>query len=350
MEHVVRERNASNMRVLVIGGTTFIGPAVVRQLVNDGHEVALFNRGRTQVDLPEGVERIIGDRASIGEFREQFRSFRPDVALDMRAMSERDARQMVDAVSGIVSRVVAISSLDVFQAFGRLFGSEPGAPVDLPLTEASPLREKLFPYRGETPRADDDPHKWRDDYDKIKVERVVMGNPELPGTVLRLPMVYGPRDGQHRFRAFVRRMDDGRPAIPLAESYANWRSSWGYVDDIAAAIALATTDERAANRIYVLSETEHPTMAEIAHTLAAMIGWQGRIVIVPDSEMPPAMNVEQDLVADSSLIRDELDYGEVTPKEEALAQTIEWERQGGPPMDPSELDYASEDALLEKYG
>lgn len=338
------------MRVLIIGGTSFIGPAVVRRLVESGHEVTLFNRGQTVADLPDGVGRITGDRHSIADFRDQFRAFAPDVVLDMRPMTEREARLTVDAVRGIASRVVAISSMDVYQAFGRLIGTEPGPPVDLPITEDSPLREKLFPYRSGETRPEDDPDKWRDDYDKIMVERVVLGDPNLPGTMLRLPMVYGPRDRQHRFRAFVRRMDDGRPAIPLARSFAEWRSSWGYVDDIAAAIALAATDERAAGRIYLLSETEHPTMAEIARTLAAKIGWQGEIVSVPEDELPPSMNVEQHLVGDSSRIRAELGYSEVTLREEALESTIEWERNGDPPMSPGEVDYAAEDELLKKYG
>lgn len=338
------------MRVLVLGGTSFIGPSVVRQLVEAGHDVTLFNRGQSVAEVPVGVNRMTGNRADIGSFRDQFRELQPDVALDMYAMSREDARLANKALTGIASRMVAISSLDTFQAFGRLIGTEPGPPVDLPLTEDSPVREKRYPYRGGDPRADNDAQRWRDSYDKLDVEDVVLGNPEMPGTILRLPMVYGPRDRQHRFRSFVRRMDDGRPAIPLAESMAGWRSSWAFVDDIAAAAVLATTDERAAGRVYVLSETEHPTMAEIARTLAGMIGWQGEIITVPDDEMPPGMNTAQHLVSDSSRIRRELGYQEVTDRETALQQTIEWERTGGPEMDPSELDYDREDELIRTYG
>lgn len=337
------------VRVLILGGTSFIGPSVVRQLVDAGHDVTLFNRGQSAADLPEGVGRITGARADIGEYRNQFSALQPDVVLDMYAMSRNDAQLANDALTGIASRMVAISSLDTFQAFGRLIGTEPGPPADLPLTEESPAREKRYPYRGDDPRTDDDAQRWRDNYDKLDVEDVVLGNPEMPGTILRLPMVYGPRDRQHRFRSFVRRMDDGRPAIPLAESMANWRSSWAFVDDIAAAAALAATDDRAAGRTYVLSETEHPTMAEIARTLAGMIGWQGEIITVPDEEMPQGMNLEQDLVADSSHIRQQLGYSEVTSRDVALRQTIEWERTGGPEMNASELDYEREDELIRKY-
>lgn len=338
------------MRVLVVGGTSFIGPAVVQRLVNTGHEVTVFNRGQTPAELPDGVGRIIGTREAIGEARGQFQKLAPDVAIDMRPMSERDIQLVVDAVKGIVSRVVAISSMDVYRAFGRLTGSEPGPAVDLPLNEDSPLREKLFPYRSEDGLPPDDPNAWREEYDKILVERVVLGSPDLPGTILRLPMVYGPRDRQHRFRSFVKRMDDGRPAIPLAETYASWRSAWGFVDDIAAAIALAATDERAAGRIYTLSETGHPTMAEIAQLLADKIGWDGRIVIVPDEAQPPGMNTGQHLAGDSNRIRQELGYQEVTPPDEAWERTIAWERDGDPPVNPAEFDYDAEDELLRKFG
>lgn len=337
------------MKVLVIGGTSFIGPAVVQRLVDTGHDVTVFNRGQTPAELPEGVGRITGTREAIGEFRNQFEKLAPDVAIDMRPMTEREIRLVVDAVKGIVSRVVAISSMDVYQAFGRLIGTEPGPPVDLPLNEDSLVREKLFPYRSEDGLPSDDPNAWREDYDKLLVESVVLGDSDLPGTMLRLPMVYGPRDGQHRFRPFVKRMDDGRPAIPLAESYASWRSSWGFVDDIAAAIALAATDERAAGRLYTLSETEHPTMAEIAQMLADRIGWDGQIVTVPDEAQPPGLNTEQHLVGDSGRIRQELGYQEVTPRDEAWERTIAWEREGDPPANPAEFDYAAEDELLARH-
>lgn len=337
------------MKVLVIGGTSFIGPAVVRRLLDTGHEVTLFNRCQTPTDLPDGVGRIRGTREAIGDVRGQFRELGPDVVIDMWPMSERDIQLVVDAVKGIVSRVVAISSMDVYQAFGRLTGSEPGTPVALPLNEDSPLREKLFPYRSEDGLLADDPNAWREDYDKILVERVVLGDPDLPGTMLRLPMVYGPRDRQHRFRSFVKRMDDGRSAIPLAESYANWRSSWAFVDDVAAAIALAATHERAAGRIYTLSETAYPTMAEIARAIASRIGWDGQIVTVPDEAQPPGINTAQHLVGDSSRIRRELGFAEVTPPDEAWERTIAWEREGDPPVNPAEFEYEAEDELLARF-
>src|SRR5207245_5809173 len=131
------------------------------------------------------------------------------------AMTEADARSLGQTFTGIARRVVVASSVDVYRAYDVLRAKEPGPPDPVPLTEDSPLRGQIYPYRGETLREPDDPARWLDDYDKILVERVVLGEPRLPGTVLRLPMVYGPGDYQHRIFAHPTRMDDRRPAILL---------------------------------------------------------------------------------------------------------------------------------------
>ena len=96
--------------------------------------------------------------------------------------------------------------------------------------------------------------RWLDDYDKILVERVVIGEPDLPGTILRLPMIYGPGDDAHRLFPYLKRMDDGRPAILMEEVRARWRWARGYVEDVAEAVVSAVLDDRAAGRVYNVSE------------------------------------------------------------------------------------------------
>src|SRR5689334_21009784 len=186
------------MRILIIGGTSFMGPFVVRSLNERGHNVTILHRSRTTGSLlPDRVQEILGDRRPLADVADILQRADPEVVLDMIPMVEQDARDIMDVFKGVAHRVVSISSQDVYRAFGRVNLKE-GGPVDLsPITEDSPLRENLYPYRRETPRDADDPQKLHDDYDKILIERVVMSDPELPGTVLRLPMVYGPRDYQH---------------------------------------------------------------------------------------------------------------------------------------------------------
>ncbi len=331
--------------VLVLGGTSFIGPSVVRSLVEHGHQVAVFNRGRTAATLPEGVERITGERARIEDARESFRVFGPDVAIDMYAMTEEDARLANAGLRGIVGRVVAISSMDVYRAYDRLRRAYPGPPDPVPLTEESPLRDHLYPYRGEhRPAGIDRPYFH--DYDKIMVERVVMGNPEMPGTVVRLPMVYGERDGQHRYWQYLKRMDDGRPAIVLNDRVAEWCCTWGFVDNIGDAIALVATDERAAGRIYNLGEPNHPTTAELVREIAAVVGWVGDIVTVPDDKLDPGIDPNQHLVGGTARIREELGYSERVPRGEALRRTVVWERANPPEDGMAGIDYEREDGLV----
>jgi len=74
--------------------------------------------------------------------------------------------------------------------------------------------------------------------------------------------------------------------------------------------------------------------------------------VVPDELLPTHLgldlNAEQDLLTDTSRIRRELGYCEEVPREEALRQTVEWERANPPEkMDPEAFDYAAEDAALE---
>ncbi|WP_423924327.1 NAD-dependent epimerase/dehydratase family protein [Candidatus Palauibacter sp.] len=61
-EGAVAERAARPGRLLILGGTGFIGPHMVRHALERGHEITLFNRGRTNPGLFPGVETLIGDR------------------------------------------------------------------------------------------------------------------------------------------------------------------------------------------------------------------------------------------------------------------------------------------------
>jgi len=339
------------MRILVLGGTRFMGPQVVRYLCEQDHDVTLFHRGQTHADLPQGVKEILGNRRPLSALANALRKLAPDVVLDMIAFSEQDAREVMHTFTGVAGRVVAISSQDVYRAFGRVNRKEYGPLDSLPLTEDSPLRENLYPYRGETPRNPDDSGRWMDDYDKILVERLVMGNPDLPGTVLRLPAVYGPGDYQHRIFSFLKRMDDNRPAILLDEEVARWRWTHGYVENVAAAIALAVTDERASGRIYNVGEPYTLTMAEWVSSIGHIAGWKGRVITLPKDRLPVHLvddiDTSQDIVVDTTRIRKELGYNEVVGQDEALMRTITWERAHPPEkIDPKEFDYAAEDRVL----
>jgi nucleoside-diphosphate-sugar epimerase len=329
------------MRILLLGGTRFIGPALVRRLAGMGHEIAVFHRGRTHADLPAGVVHIEGDRDRLAECADELRRFRPSVVIDLIAYYESHARSLVEVFRGVAERTVVLSSGDVYRAYGVFHGTEARPVEPVPLAEDAPLRGVLFPYRAQATGPDDLAYG----YDKIPVERTVLGEPALPGTVLRLPMVHGPGDYQHRLYPYLRRMDDGRPAVLLDEALAGWRCTRGYVEDVAAAIALAAIDRRSAGRVYNVGEAHARTEAEWVRAVGAAAGWQGEVVLVPRGRLAVPGNMAQDIVTDTTRIRRELGYCEEVTPAEALRHTVEWEQQNPPDPAPP-TDYAAEDAIL----
>ena len=340
------------MRILAIGGSGFIGLPLVEQLVANGHEVAVFHRGKGPLELPAAVRRMVGDRKALAEHAEALRGFRPEVVIDMILSSGAQAERLMQTFRGTARRVVALSSIDVYRACGVLHGLEDGPLEPLPLTEDSPLRTKPSTYPPRQIRMLQSVFGWLDDdYDKIPVERAVLGDPDLPGTVLRLPMVYGPRDPLHRLLPIVKRIDDGRGAIVFAESMAAWRGSRGYALNVAAAIGLAAASEAAAGRVYNVAEPEMLSELEWARKVAEVAGWRGEFVVLPDDRAPAHLrapgNAAQHWVTDSSRIRDDLGFREPISGDEAIRRTVAWLRAHRPADEgPHVFDYAAEDAAL----
>ncbi|MGB6942671.1 MAG: NAD-dependent epimerase/dehydratase family protein [Bryobacteraceae bacterium] len=258
----------------------------------------------------------------------------------------------METFRGLTARVVAISSQDVYRAYGVLIGREPGPPQPTPLTEESEVRRQLHPYNVEHLRAAQSAFPWiTEDYDKIPVEQTVLGDSALPGTVLRLPMVYGPGDPLHRFFPALKRMDDNRPAILLEEGYARLHPPRGYVEDIAAAIALATVSNRAARKIYNIASDQQFTELEWAQKIGQVAGWKGSVLALPKDQTPAhlltPLNTEQDWLVSSARIREELGYAEPVPLDVGIARTIEWERANPPAqVDLKQFDYVAEEAAI----
>lgn len=143
-----------------------------------------------------------------------------------------------------------------------------------------------------------------------------------------------------------------RPAMLVSASASSWRWSRAYVGNVADAIALAVTDERAAGRVYNVAEPDTPTQAGWLRDVGRIAGWRGEIVVAPDAVMPPdpsgmTNDYTQSMVIDSSRIREELGYAERVSWDEGIARAIAWERTHPPEhVNPKWIDYAAEDAVL----
>jgi nucleoside-diphosphate-sugar epimerase len=278
-------------RILVIGGTRFIGAHVTSQLFAQGAEVTVYHRGRTQHPRLPPVAHVCSPSAEYPVLHFPAALRRDwDVIIHMVAMGEADALAAAEAFEGRAGRLVLISSGDVYRAYGRLTRFEPGPPDPVPLTEDAPLRTRLYPYRGQENALGSYVH----DYEKILAERAVMDS-AIPWTVLRLPKVYGPEDN-----ADLR-------TIYMAASNPAWQWTHGHVENVAAAIVLATLSARAAHRIYNVGEAQTPTMGERLARLPAAPA-------VP----PPPFDFVQSMEIDTARIRDELGYAELLDEATAM--------------------------------
>jgi nucleoside-diphosphate-sugar epimerase len=103
-----------------------------------------------------------------------------------------------------------------------------------------------------------------------------------------------------------------------------------------------------------VGEAESLPFIEWVRRIGSAAGWNGQVIPVPADQLPdtlkPEINTDHHLVIDSERIRRELGYREVVPLDDALAQTILWERQHPPEyVDPNQFDYEAEEELWTKY-
>ena len=261
------------MRTLVVGGGGPIGQAVVRAVISRGGEPLWTSR---QANPPKGTEddHVQVDRDRPGDLAQVVRDRNVDTVIDMVAYSEASTQPLLSALEGILQRYVLISSSDVYRNYGLLHRLETGDADPSPLDETAPLRTGRFPYRGAMARAAEAPDRWMDDYDKIPIETSVQGM-ACEWTILRLPMVYGPGDRQRRFRWAIAPMLSKAPSLEAPSAWLDWTTTYGFIDNVAAAVALAAAHERAANAVFNVAD--EPVMAHGGwiDRFRSATGWTG---------------------------------------------------------------------------
>jgi len=286
------------MKILVVGGTRFIGPRLVQRLAALGHRVAVFHRGEHRCAMPASVRDIVDRRGAtpVVEYPNEVLAIHPDVVIHMMAMGEHDAAAARDAFAGVARRIVMVSSGDVYRAYGCFHQTEPGPLEPTPLKETAALRTILFPYRKpDTPR-----EQIEYFYEKIFAEREIAANPALPATILRLPKVYGADDNADLATVYGFR------------THPAWRWTHGHVDNVAYAIVLAATHDTARG-VFNVGEEHTPTIAE-------------RLAYLPAREDAPLFHedcrFEQNVDYDTSRIRRELGFEEVVSERDGMAMVV----------------------------
>lgn len=332
------------LRIVILGGTRFIGRTIVDELAAAGHDVLVVHRGKWEPDDLAAHPHLHADRTALGEVADELASFKPDAVVDCVALGAPDTDAVLAALAGLPNaadvRLAVLSSMDAYRAYAAVHHG--GVTDPLPLDETSPVRtgDDRYPYRGQIP--------GMDDYEKNDVEERWLAR---GGTVLRLPMTYGPLDYQRREEFVLRRVRHGRERIPVGA--ANGLFTHGFVGDIARGVRLAVEAARGdvAGEVFNLGETRTPTVGLRARWILEAAGAAGttELVRVPDDSLPPDLGltsaVEQHLLVDSSKARRTLGWEPDDPME-TLRRSVEW-HLAHPPQDDEEATFADDDRALD---
>ena len=184
------------MRILVLGGTQFLGRHAVEAALRRGHDVTLFNRGQTRPELFPDVEKVRGDRdGNLDALRG--RTF--DAVVDTSGYVPRIVRETIDAL-GDVGHYTFVSSISVY------------ADVSTAPTESSPVSELEEPTE-----------EWRNAYGELKADCEDVVRERFPGAFIPRPgLIVGPWDPTGRFTYWPQRLADGgrvlAPAPPEADA------------------------------------------------------------------------------------------------------------------------------------
>ena len=184
------------MKLLVLGGTVFLGRHLVEEALARGHEVTLFNRGRHNPQLFPGVEKLRGDR---GGDLAALRGGRWDAVVDTSGSIPREVRASAGLLAEAVEHYTVVSTLAVYAAFPRVPG----------IDESFGLAEAVDPEAGEAGFRSVGPLK-------ALCERAA--ETALPGRVLavRAGLLAGPHDPTDRFTYWPARVARGGDVLAPA--------------------------------------------------------------------------------------------------------------------------------------
>ena len=333
------------MRVLVLGGTVFLGRHVVEAALARGDEVTIFNRGRHGVDLYPEAERLVGDRD--GDLSALARG-EWDVVVDTSGYFPRQVRASAEALAGRVGRDAFVSSTSVYADHSRA-GTREDAPVN-EVPEGAP--EELS-----TPEL----------YGGYQALAERAAEEALPGRALavRAGLIVGPHDTTNRFTYWVTRLARGGEV--LAPEPRTQQVQLVDARDLAAWI-LACAERGVAGTFNATGPAEPLTLGEMLERIRAAVGsdaelvWAGERFLVdagvePYADLPLwlAPTVDPDWagflgVDVSRAVAAGLAF---RPLEETVRDTLAWAerepapaKESGVPVPPAGLDPERERELL----
>ena len=318
------------MKVLVLGCGGMIGDAIARALTVRGAIVVCASRHGWTGDR-NGMVGVRVDRDDAASVREVVNTRKIDVLIDVVAYTPAETQRLLTEIDGAVSQYVLLSSVDVYRNYGLLHRTESGRPDDGPLDENAPLRTRLYPYRAEPPRPPGAADAWLDHYDKIPIENLARGM-AAPWTVMRLPMVFGPDDKQHRFGWAIGPMLANADAMELPPAWLNWTTAYGFVGNVAAAVAATAGDKRAYRQTFNVTDADPAPHRVWLDRFRQRTGWRGRVNETPNAPFPggdavAALDFQAQLSVCGRKLHDALGFEGPVSLEQALTETIAYEQR-----------------------
>jgi 2'-hydroxyisoflavone reductase len=326
------------MKVLVIGGTGYIGSHTVEELVRRGHEVSVFARGHNRPLLPEGVNFIEGDRHSTEDIS-RARSFRFDAIIDINAYMREETQALIQSFDGLLSRFVHLSTISVCQLTS-----------EMPFDESDPLVT--------------DPNNGYG-YNKAECERALRwahAKSGFPFVCVRPAVVFGPRDDKSRENYYLKRLIAGDPII-VPDSGAMPIHSI-FVKDLASVLANALTAEAAVGAAYQLAQPGLISINRHIANIAQLAGVEADIAHIPHTLLErlgfnlqhfPYITGDRLIVLDTSAAKRDLNFAPV-PYARSLRETIEYFLERGPESQksiedrfPPVMPRSRERALVDRY-
>jgi len=254
------------MRILVFGGTRFVGRAIVHRLLQEGHAITLLNRNTSSDPFSTRVRRVLGDRRDPKILEKALAKGEYDAVVDVTAYQEKDTSTAVQALQGAIEHFIHISTAAVYLIRDALY---------------PPFREEQFEGRL-IPRPSQGGSSWLFAYHKRRCEEALHRawvEHRFPFTSLRLPMVLGPADETRRADAYLERLATGGPLL-LPDGGLN---SWGFLwaEDVAEAVAANLANTTAYGRSYNLAQREAVTLRQFIELAARLLGVEPTLISIP---------------------------------------------------------------------
>ncbi|MBI1798748.1 MAG: NAD-dependent epimerase/dehydratase family protein [Candidatus Eisenbacteria bacterium] len=259
------------LRVLILGGTGFMGARATRSLLAAGHEVTTLSRGHT---APEpGARARDADRSDAASLAAALEGAHFDLTVDFCAYDSADVERLLLTPHAALGRYVLISSGQVYL-----------------VTEAprTPHREEDSdgPLIAEPPAETHDHAQWSYGLGKRRAERAALTLRESHGVravVLRLPVIHGEDDPRLRLWAYLERMLDGGPL--LLPDGGERLVRYLYAGDVAGALLRLIDEGSPRGTVYNLAQPEVLTFREFLDQTAPAAGCAPRFVSAPSEEL-----------------------------------------------------------------